>query len=87
MEIINARRRWIIDQLSALIRNGSIAKTGEWVESVLDWFVVNGLYVVKKKSEKSRFIGVGYYFKLFLPVFNDTRTDSASTNTQTTILR
>ncbi|KAJ3791837.1 DNA polymerase phi-domain-containing protein [Lentinula aff. detonsa] len=45
-------------QLAALIRNGSIAKTGEWVESVLNWFVVNGLFVVKKKSERSRFIGL-----------------------------
>ncbi|KAF8831365.1 hypothetical protein HHX47_DHR1000710 [Lentinula edodes] len=68
VEIINARRRWIIDQLSGLIRNGSIAKTGEWVESVLDWFVVNGLYVVKKKSEKSRFIGLRQIPK---PQFSD----------------
>ncbi|KAJ4480701.1 DNA polymerase phi-domain-containing protein [Lentinula edodes] len=68
VEIINARRRWIIDQLSALIRNGSIAKTGEWVETVLDWFVVNGLYVVKKKSEKSRFIGLRQIPK---PQFSD----------------
>ncbi|KAJ3812332.1 DNA polymerase phi-domain-containing protein [Lentinula aff. lateritia] len=68
VEIINARRRWIIDQLSALIRNGSIAKTGEWVESVLDWFVVNGLNVVKKKSEKSRFIGLQQLPK---PQFSD----------------
>ncbi|KAJ4495629.1 DNA polymerase phi-domain-containing protein [Lentinula lateritia] len=68
VEIINARRRWIIDQLSALIQNGSIAKTGEWVESVLDWFVVNGLYVVKKKSEKSRFIGLRQIPK---PQFSD----------------
>ncbi|KAJ3880960.1 DNA polymerase phi-domain-containing protein [Lentinula edodes] len=68
VEIINARRRWIIDQLSALIRNGSIAKTGEWVESVLDWFVVNGLYVVKKKSEKSRLIGLRQIPK---PQFSD----------------
>ncbi|KAJ3738836.1 DNA polymerase phi-domain-containing protein, partial [Lentinula detonsa] len=58
IDTINARRRWIIDQLAALIRNGSIAKTGEWVESVLNWFVVNGLFVVKKKSERSRFIGL-----------------------------
>ena len=60
VEVINARRRWIIDQLSALIRNGSISKTGDWVESVLDWFIVNGLFVVKKKSEKSQYIGVCY---------------------------
>ncbi|KAJ4488037.1 DNA polymerase phi-domain-containing protein [Lentinula aciculospora] len=68
VEIINARRRWIIDQLSALIRNGSIAKTGGWVESVLDWFVVNGLFVVKKKSEKSRFIALRQIPK---PQFSD----------------
>ncbi|KAJ3991119.1 DNA polymerase phi-domain-containing protein [Lentinula boryana] len=37
---------------------GEKTKTGEWVESVLNWFVVNGLFVVKKKSERSRFIGL-----------------------------
>ncbi|KAE9400753.1 hypothetical protein BT96DRAFT_857021 [Gymnopus androsaceus JB14] len=68
VEVINARRRWIIDQLSALIRNGSISKTGDWVESVLDWFIVNGLFVVKKKSEKSQYIGLHQIPK---PQFSD----------------
>ncbi|KIK59830.1 hypothetical protein GYMLUDRAFT_44297 [Collybiopsis luxurians FD-317 M1] len=58
VEVINARRRWIIDQLAALIHNGSVSKAGDWVESVLDWLVVNGLFIVKRKSERSRYTGV-----------------------------
>ncbi|ESK96903.1 dna-directed dna polymerase [Moniliophthora roreri MCA 2997] len=58
IETINARRRWIIDQLFALIRNGAIQKSDEWVQVVLDWFVVNGLFVVKKKKEKSKFVAM-----------------------------
>ncbi|KAF9069832.1 DNA polymerase phi-domain-containing protein [Rhodocollybia butyracea] len=68
VEVINARRRWIIDQLAALIRNGSISKTDQWVKFVLDWFVVNGFFVVKKKSEKSQYIGVQQVPK---PQFSD----------------
>ncbi|EEB87038.1 hypothetical protein MPER_15797, partial [Moniliophthora perniciosa FA553] len=56
VETINARRKWIIDQLFALIRNGAIQKSDEWVQVVLDWLVVNGLFVVKKKKEKSKFV-------------------------------
>ncbi|KAK7054956.1 DNA-directed DNA polymerase [Paramarasmius palmivorus] len=58
VETVNARRRWIIDQLFALIRNGAIQKSDEWVQVVLDWLVVNGLFVVKKKKEKSRFVAM-----------------------------
>ncbi|KAF9264758.1 hypothetical protein L218DRAFT_899775 [Marasmius fiardii PR-910] len=58
IETSNSRRRWVIDQLSALIRNGAIVKDDEWVLEVLDWLVVNGLFVVKKKKENSRFIGL-----------------------------
>ncbi|KAJ3845276.1 DNA polymerase phi-domain-containing protein [Lentinula raphanica] len=68
IDTINARRRWIVDQLASLIRNGSISKTSDWVESVLDWFVVNGLFIVKKKSEKSHLIGLHQVPK---PQFSD----------------
>jgi DNA polymerase phi len=48
-----------VDQLSALIRNGAVPKDDDWIMSILNWLVVNGLFVVKKKSEKSPFLAVG----------------------------
>ncbi|KAJ8078693.1 DNA-directed DNA polymerase [Marasmius tenuissimus] len=58
IETCNSRRQWIIDQVSALIRNGAVVKDDEWVIQILDWLAVNGLFIVKKKKEKSRFIGL-----------------------------
>jgi DNA polymerase phi len=46
---------WIIEQLGALIRSGNVPKSDEWIQSILDWLVIHGLFVVKKKSEKSPF--------------------------------
>jgi DNA polymerase phi len=60
IQAIDSRRMWIIEQLAALIRNSSIPKCDQWIQSILDWFVVNGLFVVKKKSDKSVFRGVSH---------------------------
>ena len=56
---MNARRAWIIDQLTALVRNGAIPKDDQWIQTILDWFAVHGLFIVKKKSEKAGFLAVG----------------------------
>ncbi|EMD34453.1 hypothetical protein CERSUDRAFT_55542 [Gelatoporia subvermispora B] len=53
IQAVNARRAWVVDQLAALVRNGAIPKDDAWVRAILDWFVVHGLFVVKKKAEKS----------------------------------
>jgi DNA polymerase phi len=50
---LNARRSWIIDQTSALVRNGAVPKADTWTTEVLDFLTLYGLFVVKKKSEKS----------------------------------
>ena len=50
---IDSRRIWIADQFAALVRNGSIPKDDEWIQIVLDFYIVNGLFVVRKKSEKN----------------------------------
>ncbi|KAH9926111.1 DNA polymerase phi-domain-containing protein [Fomitopsis serialis] len=52
-QAVNSRRTWIIDQLAALVRNGAIPKSDDWVQSILDWLTVHGLFAVTKKSEKS----------------------------------
>lgn len=55
---INSRRSWIIDQLVILIRNSAVPRNGDWVQMILDWFVAHGLFVIKKKSDKSPFRAV-----------------------------
>jgi DNA polymerase phi len=50
---IDARRSWIIEQFAALIRKGTTPKSDEWVQMILDWFVVHGIFTIKKKSQKS----------------------------------
>lgn len=55
---IQSLRSWTISQLALLIRNSSIPKVDAWVFTVLDWFILNGLFIITRKSEKSDLIGV-----------------------------
>jgi DNA polymerase phi len=48
-----ARRSWIIGQFAALIRKGTIPRSDEWVQVILEWFIVHGTFTIKKKSQKS----------------------------------
>lgn len=68
VQALNARRAWIVDQLAALIRNGAIPKDDRWVQTILDWFAVHGLFAIRKKSEKSKFIALR---EVPNPVFSD----------------
>ncbi|KAJ6546537.1 DNA polymerase phi-domain-containing protein [Mycena vulgaris] len=68
VQVINSRRAWIIDQLSALIRNGAVPKDDAWITSILNWLTLNGLFLVKKKSEKSPFVGL---HRIPSPPFSD----------------
>jgi hypothetical protein len=52
-QVIDARRSWIIEQFAALIRKGTTPKGNEWVQAILDWFIVHGIFTIKKKSHKS----------------------------------
>ncbi|KAG2365801.1 hypothetical protein BDR07DRAFT_1398137 [Suillus spraguei] len=47
-----AKKIWIADQFTALIRNGAIPKREDWIQLILNWFAVQGLYLVKRKSAK-----------------------------------
>ncbi|KZV92838.1 hypothetical protein EXIGLDRAFT_613837 [Exidia glandulosa HHB12029] len=49
-----AKRTWILDQLSALIRNGAVPKDDDCVKTVLDFFVLHGFFVVKKKEKAAK---------------------------------
>ncbi|KAH8991045.1 DNA polymerase phi-domain-containing protein [Lactarius hatsudake] len=53
VQLINAHRSWIVDQIAALIRNGAIPKDDGWVQQILDWLTVHGIFVIKKKSPNS----------------------------------
>ncbi|KAF7295052.1 hypothetical protein MIND_01043400 [Mycena indigotica] len=65
---INLQRAWIIDQLSSLIRNAVVPTDDNCKMLVLDWLVVHGLFVIKKKSEKSPYHAL---HKLPTPPFSD----------------
>ncbi|TFY61434.1 hypothetical protein EVG20_g7059 [Dentipellis fragilis] len=58
MQVIQSRRTWIIDQFAGLVRNGAIPKDDEWIKLILDWLAVHGLFVIKKKTEKSPFVAL-----------------------------
>ena len=52
VQALNTRRAWVIDQLSALVRNGAVPKSDAWIQTILDWLAVHGLFIIAKKSEK-----------------------------------
>jgi DNA polymerase phi len=66
VQVINARRSWIIEQFTALVRNGAIPKSDEWVQLILDWFIVHGIFSVKKSSQGSLIFAVRIPFPSLL---------------------
>ncbi|KAL4076956.1 DNA polymerase phi-domain-containing protein [Scleroderma yunnanense] len=53
VDSISSQRAWTADQFAALVRNGSVPKSDEWIQIILDWYVVNGLFTIRKRSESS----------------------------------
>ncbi|CAE6520437.1 unnamed protein product, partial [Rhizoctonia solani] len=49
----DSKRRYVFEQLAALMRNGSIPKDDEWTNSVLELFILHGLFTVTKKNRNS----------------------------------
>jgi len=60
IDTINRKRQWAIEQLSTLIRNGNVPKSDDWVQLVLDWLIVHGLFIVKKESRKNPITPVSF---------------------------
>ncbi|KAG7452647.1 uncharacterized protein BT62DRAFT_958631 [Guyanagaster necrorhizus] len=54
---LNARRSWVMDQLVALIRNGSMPKRDDWIRQILEWFVVHGFFIIRTPAKQSSFRG------------------------------
>lgn len=50
---VDARRNWIIDQMTCLIRRNSIPRTDEIVKTILEWLTTNGFFTILKNSPKS----------------------------------
>ncbi|GHJ85594.1 hypothetical protein NliqN6_1996 [Naganishia liquefaciens] len=48
-----ASRTWVFDQLLALIKNPSVPKEDSWIASVLEFLMVNGLFIVTDSNSKS----------------------------------
>ncbi|KAI0654742.1 DNA polymerase phi-domain-containing protein [Cubamyces menziesii] len=58
IQALNTRRAWVIEQLAALIRNGAIPKDDAWIQTILDWLTVHGLFIPTKRSEKSAILAL-----------------------------
>ncbi|KAJ7063164.1 DNA polymerase phi-domain-containing protein [Mycena amicta] len=65
---INLRRAWIVDQLSTLVRSVVVPTDDDSIMLVLNWLAVHGLFLVKKKSEKSVYHAL---HKMPTPPFSD----------------
>ncbi|TIB82805.1 hypothetical protein E3Q22_00072 [Wallemia mellicola] len=48
------QRKWALDQLLSLIRNSQIPHSDEWIWSVLECFTLNGIFIPRKASSKSK---------------------------------
>lgn len=59
-----AKQLWVIDQLSALIRNPAVPKDDACTKDVLDFLVLHGFFNVEKKSSKSKIAAVSATFLL-----------------------
>ncbi|CAE7157151.1 unnamed protein product [Rhizoctonia solani] len=56
----DSKRRYVFEQLAALMRHGSIPKDDEWVNSILELFILHGFFTVTKKNKNSE-IGLLHY--------------------------
>ncbi|KAK0210612.1 DNA polymerase phi-domain-containing protein [Desarmillaria ectypa] len=62
-EGLNARRSWVMDQLVALIKNGSIPKRDDWIRQIFEWFVVNGFFIVRNPAKQNSYRGTDCVLK------------------------
>jgi DNA polymerase phi len=66
---VEARRIWAFDQMVALVKNGSIPKDDVWVSTIVEFFVVHGLFAIKSASKKSAFSAVCFLLLPAHPLF------------------
>ncbi|CAE6417074.1 unnamed protein product [Rhizoctonia solani] len=59
----DSKRRYVFEQLAALMRNGSIPKDDEWIKSVLELFILHGLFTVTKKNKNSEITSLHHVTK------------------------
>ncbi|EPQ58607.1 hypothetical protein GLOTRDRAFT_35678 [Gloeophyllum trabeum ATCC 11539] len=55
IQVVNSRRAWVVEQLSALVRNGAVPKQDDWLNTVLEWLAIHGLFEIKKKTDKTSY--------------------------------
>ncbi|CAE6439768.1 unnamed protein product, partial [Rhizoctonia solani] len=65
----DSKRRYVFDQLTALMRNGSIPKDDEWINSILELFILHGFFTVTKKNKNS---GINLLHYVTKPPLSDT---------------
>lgn len=52
-ETVDARRKWVIEQLSTLLKRCLVSKNEDCVSKILMWLATNSFFIVSKKSAKS----------------------------------
>jgi DNA polymerase phi len=62
----DTKRRYVIEQLSALMRNGSIPKDDDWISSILELFILYGMFTVTKKNKNSPLSTVSHFISHWL---------------------
>ncbi|CAE6491505.1 unnamed protein product [Rhizoctonia solani] len=65
----DSKRRYVFEQLAALMRHGSIPKDDEWVNSILELFILHGFFTVTKKNKNSE---IGLLHHVTKPPLSDT---------------
>ncbi|EIW66554.1 hypothetical protein TREMEDRAFT_35002 [Tremella mesenterica DSM 1558] len=52
LEGLEDKRTWALNQMVALVRNGSVPKDDQWISSVLEFLLVHGFFVILKTTKK-----------------------------------
>ncbi|KAH7107409.1 DNA polymerase phi-domain-containing protein [Auriculariales sp. MPI-PUGE-AT-0066] len=53
-----SKQLWVVDQLSALVRNASVPKDDACIKNILGFFVLHGFFTVQKASNKSKIMAL-----------------------------
>lgn len=53
VDSVNAQRKWVVEQLSSLIRNQTMPRDDTWILTALQFLILHGLFQVKKKNKDS----------------------------------
>ncbi|KAF9969908.1 DNA-directed DNA polymerase [Actinomortierella ambigua] len=53
---IGLRRQWAIDQMFALFRNSKVPREESWISSILQFYLINAFFEIKRADAKSKYV-------------------------------